>query len=91
MYFADIMAGPVDLDDPTNETTFPSWAAGTKTKIGVKNKGCQDAEVIIQAGAATGEVLSVAAGQTMIFERDFGGLKFRIINQNGIPVKVWSI
>ncbi|PXF45472.1 hypothetical protein BWQ96_04770 [Gracilariopsis chorda] len=86
------MAPAVDLDDPASETTFPSWPAGTQTEVWVRNKSTtEDAQVKFQAGTHGGEDVSIAKGTRQSFRRDFGGLRFRVINNYGVPVQVWTV
>jgi hypothetical protein len=82
---------PAKTLDAGEECSFPTWCAGTQTKVYVQNLENYEAEVVIQAGAASGEVLTVAAGERTMFPRDFGGVILRVINQNGTKVKVWTV
>lgn len=86
------MAPAVTLNDPGSETSFPSWAGASATELWIKNlSSSSKATLKIQAGAHSGEDLNVPANDQKSFRRKFGGLRFRAINNGGVPVRVWTV
>lgn len=86
------MAGPKILESGADEVSFPTWAGTTETMIYAESlESGQKARVRIQAGGAEGRSFETAPGGKGNTSGKFGGLKVRVINENGVKVKVWTI
>ncbi len=71
---------------------FPTYPAGNKTKLFVKNKSPKlEGEARVKVGWTPAETISVGPGSTAFIERDWANVVGNIFNMGRHDIEVWVV